>query len=99
MRGVRPGCTSKARRWFAIVALVAALLVVVVAILDISNVSSVAEAPLDLEPNVGSGLILTLVAGVVAVAGCILAIRSKHRTPVSGESAHEEGGRFWRGSA
>lgn len=70
---------SRARRGYAVTALVAAVLAVVVAIIDIGDVSSVAEGPLGIEAEVGVGLVLTLVAGLVAVAGCVVAIRSTRR--------------------
>lgn len=71
------GGILKASKGMLIGSIVSASLIVVIAIIDMADVSSGPDVGFDIDVTIGIGLYLTLLGGVVAAVGAILALRSR----------------------
>lgn len=71
---------SKRRAGMLVGSLICAALITLVAIVDIADIGSVGDSSFGLEPDVGSGLILTLVAGGLGIIGAILSLITHRRS-------------------
>lgn len=75
------GGISRGRSGMLVGSLICAALIVLVAIIDIADIGTIGDRTMGLEPDVGSGLLLTLVAGGCGVLGAILALVTQRRSP------------------
>lgn len=70
---------SRVRSGMLIGSLICAALITLVAIIDIADIASAGDSSFGLEPDVGGGLILTLIAGGCGVVGAVLALVTQRR--------------------
>ena len=67
----------KSKKGLLIGSLICAALILAIAAYDTANISSVADGPFGLTPEVGGGLYLTLIGAVAGIVGPVLAMRRR----------------------
>ena len=72
----------KSRKGLLVGSLICATLAFLIGAYDIANISTIADAPFGLDPQVGSGLYLTVLGAIAGIVGPVLAIRRINQRPI-----------------
>lgn len=70
----------RSRKGLLIGSMICAVLAFLIGAYDMANISTSTDAPLDLNPNVGAGLYLTVIGAIGGIVGSVLAIRGVQRS-------------------